>query len=170
MEIERIETSRVVLRKWVMEDAEALLKYASDYRVADPGLWTAHRSIEESRLVLRELFMPYPMIYAIVLKETDEPVGCIGLVPEGAEHYDVGATGREIGYWIGYPYWGKGLMSEALGAFVRHCKDVGSVCSLVITTSEGNIGSQRVAEKCGFEKMGECVCEGVPSLAYRLEL
>lgn len=170
MSTERIETERIVLRKWVMEDAESLLKYASDHRVADPGLWSAHRSIEDSRLVLKELFMPYPMIYAIVLKETDEPVGCIGLVPEGSEHYDVGASGREIGYWIGYEYWGKGLMSEALGAFVKHCREAGGIGRLVITTSQSNMGSRRVAEKCGFEKVGECVCEEIPSLAYVLEL
>lgn len=170
MSTERIETERIVLRKWVMEDAEALLKYASDHRVADPGLWSAHRSIEDSRLVLKELFMPYPMIYAIVLKETDEPVGCIGLVPEGSEHYDVGASGCEIGYWIGYEYWGKGLMSEALDAFVKHCREAGGIGRLVITTSQSNMGSRRVAEKCGFEKVGECVCEEIPSLAYVLEL
>lgn len=163
-----IETKRLILRRWMIEDAEALLKYASDRRVADAGLWPAHKSIADSVMVLEKMFIPNPMIYALVLKNSNEPVGCIGLVPHGEEHYRVSASDREVGYWIGYDYWGNGLMTEALKAFMAHCKKSGATESLVITTSQTNIGSQRVAEKCGFERVGDCYCDNIPSLAYRV--
>jgi [ribosomal protein S5]-alanine N-acetyltransferase len=165
-----IETERLVLRPWKIEDAEALLKYASDRRVADAGLWPVHKSIEDSLMVLEKMFIPCPMIYAIVLKETGEPVGSIGLVPIGKENYKASASDREVGYWIGYAYWGRGLMTEALKAFVGCCKEDGTIESLVITTTQTNAGSQGVAEKCGFEKVGDCCCDDVPSFAYRMVL
>ncbi|MDE5653413.1 MAG: GNAT family N-acetyltransferase [Muribaculaceae bacterium] len=157
-------------RPWRENDAEALYKYASDARVSEMALWPQHTSVEMSRQVIRDFFMNNEHTFAIVLKATDEPIGCIGLVPEGAEHYKPAPNEREVGYWIGYPYWGKGLTTEALNSLIELCRNYLRLDSLMITTDTGNKASQRVAEKCGFVYFSDYDNDGTPSKAFRLKL
>lgn len=103
-------------------------------------------------------------------KETNEPIGCIGLVPVGAEHYKPLVNEREVGYWIGYPYWGKGLTSEALKSLIEFCCNNLRLDSLMVTTDATNKASQRVAEKCGFVNFTDYDYNGTPSKAFRLSL
>lgn len=162
-----IETARMTLRPWREEDAEALYRYASDGRVSELALWPRHTSVEMSRQVIKDFFMPFPHTFAMAMKDSDEAIGCIGLVPEGGEHYHLNKSEREVGYWIGYPFWGKGLTTEALTALIDYCRSIG-LKSLLITTDTRNIASQRVAEKCGFRFIGNYSNEGIASKAYRL--
>ncbi|MCM1449775.1 MAG: GNAT family N-acetyltransferase [Clostridiales bacterium] len=168
--IRTIENERLKLRNWKLDDADALFKYASDQRVSELALWPHHTSVEMSRDVIEKIFLPNPHNYAIVLNETGEPVGCIGLVPVGEEHHEVLSDEREIGYWIGFPYWNKGLTTEALESFINYCRDNIRLKSLLITTDNKNKASQRVAEKCGFQFLEEYFYNGIPGKAYRLIL
>lgn len=166
----KINTNRLTLRRWRENDAEALYKYASDGRVSEMALWPRHTSVDMSREVIKDFFQPNPFILAMVLKETNEPIGCIGLVPAGAEHYKPFANEREVGYWIGFPYWGKGLTSEALKSMIEFCRNNIRLDSLLITTDAANKASQRVAEKCGFTNFTDYDNNGTPSKAFRLSL
>ena len=165
-----IDTERLTLRFWQPDDAEALYKYASDSRVSEMALWPRHTSAEMSRRVIINFFQPNPFAFAIVLKSTDEPIGCIGLVPPGEEHFKLSTDEREVGYWIGYPYWGKGLVSEALSALIAFCHDTLCLDSLLITTDKNNKASRRVAEKCGFDLIASYTYNDIDSRAYRLNL
>ena len=98
------------------------------------------------------------------------PAGCIGLVPEGEEHYPVLPYEREVGYWIGQPFWNRGLTSEALTHYIAYCRDHEGLKSLLITTDRTNMASRRVAEKCGFAQIEEFTFDGIPSIAFRLDL
>ncbi len=164
------ETDRLYFRPWRENDAEALYKYASDPRVSEMALWPQHTSVEMSRQVIRDFFMNNEHTFAMVLKETNEPIGCIGLVPVGAEHYKPLVNEREVGYWIGYPYWGKGLTSEALKSLIEFCCNNLRLDSLMVTTDATNKASQRVAEKCGFVNFTDYDYNGTPSKAFRLKL
>jgi len=166
----KINTNRLTLRRWRENDAEALYKYASDGRVSEMALWPRHTSVDMSREVIKDFFQPNPFTLAMVLKETNEPIGCIGLVPAGAEHYKPFANEREVGYWIGFPYWGKGLTSEALKSMIEFCRNNIRLDSLLITTDAANKASQRVAEKCGFINFTDYDNNGTPSKAFRLSL
>lgn len=110
-----VDTNRLTLRRWRDDDAEALYKYASDGRVSEMALWPRHTSVDMSRKVIQDFFQPNPFTLAMVLKETDEPIGCIGLVPRGEEHYKPQANEREVGYWIGFPYWGQRADNRSVG-------------------------------------------------------
>ena len=165
-----IETERLVLRPWRESDAGALYAQASDERGGRRALWPAHTSQEMSAWVIREVFMPNADCYAMELKSTGEAVGCIGLVPAGDEHYSAQPGEREAGYWIGHPYWGQGLTTEALRALVEHYADCSELLSLLITADAANVGSHRVAEKIGFRLVAEYDMEGVRSKAFRREL
>lgn len=165
-----IETARLILRPWQQDDADALYKYASDSRVSELALWPRHTSREMSLYVIKEIFMPNPHSFAMVLKESGEPAGCIGLVPEGTEHFTPQSGEREVGYWIGHPLWGMGLTTEALVAFIAYCRDSLGLKSLLITTDAANIASQRVAAKCGFKFICDYDCDGIASKAYRRQI
>ncbi len=165
-----ISTKRLSLRPWQIDDAEALFKYASDERVSELALWPTHTSIEMSRNVIRDYFIPNPHTFAMILKESEEAIGCIGLVPEGNEHFTPESNEREIGYWIGYPFWNLGLTTEALTAFKGYCQTRLRLLSLLITTDTRNIASQKVAIKCGFSALEDYIFEGVPCKAFRLKL
>lgn len=162
------DTSRLSFRHWQEADAEALYKYASDPRVSELALWPRHTSVEMSRQVIRDFFIPNEYTYAMVLKETGEPIGCIGLVPAGEEHFATLADEREAGYWIGHPYWEKGLTTEALKALIVFCEHNLRLDSILITTDANNKASQRVAEKCGFKFIADYDNSGMPAKAFRL--
>jgi len=165
-----IDTARLKLRSWREDDAEALFRYASDGRVSELALWPRHESVEMSRYVIENYFMTNSHTFAIVLKDAGEAIGCMGLVPDGEEHYLLGPDEREVGYWIGFPYWGRGIATEALMAFIAYCSCSLRIGGLIITTDARNIASQRVAEKCGFKFVENYLNEGIPSKVYRLEL
>jgi len=57
----------------------------------------------------------------------------------------------QVGYWIGQAYWGKGIASQALSAFLAHVR----VRPLYAHVAKHNIASIRVLEKCGFTICGE---------------
>ncbi len=64
---------------------------------------------------------------------------------------------REVGYWIGKQYWGKGIATRALGVFLSQVK----ARPLQAHVARHNSASQRVLEKCGFVKASEDVEEFV---------
>lgn len=57
----------------------------------------------------------------------------------------------EVSYWIGKPYWSKGVATRALSAFLDHIK----VRPLYARAAKDNSGSLQVLEKCGFTRIGE---------------
>lgn len=63
-----IETGRLILRHWRVEDASVLYKYASDNRVSELALWPTHTSVKMSHEVIEKVFMPNPYCLAIVLR------------------------------------------------------------------------------------------------------
>ncbi len=163
-----IETARTIIRRWTEDDASDLYRYASDSRVSEMALWPRHTSVEMSLYVIREFFMPNDQNFAISDKETGEVIGCIGLVPAGEEHYNLAPAEREIGYWIGYPHWGKGLATETLKSLLEYCKESLGLKSAILTIDENNKASQRVADKCGFVQIDKFSLDGITTLAYRL--
>lgn len=165
-----IESDRTILRPWHTDDAEALFRYASDARVSEPALWQRHTSVDMSREIIGQVFAPNPCAFAIVLKQTGEPIGCIGLVPKEDEHFETETSEREIGYWVGYPYWGMGIATEALRALIRHLHDEKGINAFMITANAENTASQRVAEKCGFLRIRRYDYGGTESVVYKLKL
>ena len=143
------ETERLILRRWEDSDAENLFECAKDPDVGPIAGWPAHRSIEESRDVIRNVFNSREA-YAICLKADSKAIGAIELKLNG--HTDM--TDREdeceLGYWLGKPFWGQGIMPEAVQEMLRHAfEDIG-MSKVWVGYYEGNMKSRRVQEKCGF--------------------
>ena len=142
----RLETERLILRPWIEADAEECFRYAQDPRVGPIAGWPAHTSVENSRQVIRETLM-VPETYAIVLKATSLPVGSIGLHHDDLAEEDDEA---ELGYWLGVPYWGQGLVPEAARALLRHAFEELKLNRVWCAYYDGNERSRRVQEKLGF--------------------
>jgi len=58
---------------------------------------------------------------------------------------------RQVGYWLGKEFWGRGIASESLKQFLGVVK----TRPLFGRVAKHNIGSRRVLEKCGFKVVGE---------------
>ena len=93
-----------------------------------------------------------PETYAVVLKETNEPMGSVGIMfADGVHSADMQDGDAEIGYWIGVPYWGQGLIPEAVQRLLKRCFVELDVKRVWCGHYDGNIKSRRVMEKCGFK-------------------
>ena len=67
-----------------------------------------------------------------------------------ASNIGISDTGGEIGYWIGVPFWGQGLIPEATRKIMQHGFEDLGLQRLWCGYFDGNIKSKRVQEKCGF--------------------
>ena len=144
-----LETERLILRPWKEEDADSLYEYAKDPLVGPIAGWKAHESAEESRSVIKEI-LSADETYAVCLKSENKAIGSVGLIPCSTAHTEIGSTEREIGFWIGVPFWGKGYIPEAVRALQKHAFDDLGVTGLWCGYYEGNERSKRCQEKCGF--------------------
>lgn len=143
------ETRRLILRRWEESDAENLFEYAKDPDVGPIAGWPAHQSIEESQNVIQNV-LNGKEAYAICLKTDGKAIGTVELKLNG--HTDMTERGDEceVGYWLGKPFWGRGIMPEAVREMLRHAfEDIG-MTKVWVGYYEGNNKSKRVQEKCGF--------------------
>ncbi|MGM9567065.1 MAG: GNAT family N-acetyltransferase [Clostridia bacterium] len=144
-----IETKRLILRPWEETDAPDLYRYAKDPQVGPIAGWEPHRDEEYSREIIRTV-LSAPETYAVVLKETGKPVGSVGLMFRGSGFAPLSKDEAEIGYWIGVPFWGRGLIPEAVNALLERCFTVLRCSAVWCGYYDGNEKSKRVQEKCGF--------------------
>ena len=145
-----LETERLILRPWKEDDAESLYKYAKNPEVGPIAGWPVHTSVENSREIIKSV-LAADETYAVCLREDNVAIGSIGLIPPAQSHTKAADDEIEIGYWIGVPYWGQGLIPEAVRALQKHAfLDLG--CSAMwCGYYDGNEKSKRCQEKCGFK-------------------
>lgn len=144
-----IETKRLRLRPWLESDAQSLYTYAKDPHVGPIAGWPVHTSVEDSLQVIRNV-LAVPETYAVCLKTDDVAIGSIGLMIGAKSNLPLPETEGEIGYWIGVPFWGQGLIPEAARALIRHAFEDLGLQTLWCGYFDGNEKSKRVQEKCGF--------------------
>jgi len=145
----QIETERLILRPWKGEDAEELYKYAKDPRVGPRAGWPPHTDVEDSARIIAGV-LSEPETYAVVLKQTGKPVGSVGIMMGSGRSGCSKDDEAELGAWIGVPYWGMGLIPEALNALLRRCFTELDCSGVWCGYHEGNFRSRRIQEKCGF--------------------
>lgn len=96
-----IETKRLILRPWLEMDAPILFSYAKDPDIGPIAGWPPHTSVQNSLEIIKSVFAA-PETYAAVLKETNEPIGCCGIMSSNSIHAsEIKRKEAEIGYWIG---------------------------------------------------------------------
>ncbi|MBR0536597.1 MAG: GNAT family N-acetyltransferase [Clostridia bacterium] len=152
---QRLETDRLVLRKFEITDAEAMYRnWASDEEVTKFLTWPTHKSVEVSRGVLADWLALYAnndhYQWAITLKEYgDEPIGDIAVVQIREKTATV-----QIGYCLGRKWWRRGIMSEALGAVMDFLFDAVDARRIESRHDPRNPNSGKVMQKCGMKYEG----------------
>lgn len=148
---ETIETRRLILRRFRMEDAQAMFdNWASDPEVTRYLTWPTHGSPEITAMVMREWVEGYASDeqykWAMTLKGGDDrPIGDISVI-----RMDPRVDAAEIGYCMGKAWWGQGLMSEALRAVIDYMMGRVGTNRVCARHDVRNIGSGRVMEKSGM--------------------
>jgi len=145
--LERIETTRLLLRKPAIEDAEAVFsRYASNPEVTKYLAWPRHGTVEHTRLFLRfsdaewEKWPAGP--YLIESRNDHRLLGSTGL---GFETPTLASTG----YVLARDAWGYGYATEALAAIVESARELG-IQEVYALCHAAHSASARVLEKCGF--------------------
>ncbi|MGO4740323.1 GNAT family N-acetyltransferase [Bosea sp. 2KB_26] len=144
-----LSTERLVLRPWQANGASSLYKYASDERVGPIAGWPAHTSVAHSLEVIDKVFS-HPEVYAVALKEDNIAIGLVGLLIGKNSNFDIADDEAEVAYWIGVPFWGQGLIPEAVKEVMRHAFENLNVHALWCGYSADNEKSLKVQAKCGF--------------------
>lgn len=135
------------VRNWQLNDAESLAKHANNRKVwlclrdAFPHPYT----IEDANQFLQGLVAGLPRIN-FCIEIDDAAVGGIGLRPGE----DVHRHTAEFGYWLGEEFWGHGVMSEVVPAFVDYCFKEFCLKRIFAMPHSNNHASVRVLEKAGF--------------------
>lgn len=148
-----IETDRLILRRFRSEDAPAMFRnWAGDREVPKFLTWNVHRSVADTECVVNMWTAQYndtsTYNWVIVLKELGEPIGSIDVC---RIYENIG--GAEIGYCIGKPWWGKGIMTEAFSAVIPYLFNAGFE-QIRAAHAVQNPASGRVMEKCGLKYEG----------------
>ena len=117
----RIETERLLLRRFRETDAQALFLILKDPEVNRFLPWFPMERQEEALLRLREFYLksyeqPAGMRCAVCLKKDDVPIGYVHVSCD--DSYD-------LGYGLRREFWGKGIMTEAAGAVVKRLRELG---------------------------------------------
>lgn len=141
-----LETERLLLRPWREEDAEELYTYACDEQIGPPAGWPPHKSVEYSREIIRTV-LSAPETYAVCLKENGKPIGSIGF---HRNDLAIREDELELGYWLGKPHWGQGLIPEAGRELLRYAFEELGMRRVWCAHYDGNHKSRRVMEKLGF--------------------
>ena len=147
-----IETPRLRLRPLELGDADALFAFASDPEVSKMMSWDPHRDRSETLGFLERMAAAYDAGTGIGWAIVHE--GAVtGVISVEGIRWDFRAwrmDKAEIGYWLGRPHWGHGLMSEAARAVLRWSFETLGLHKVTIGCVEGNDASRAIIEKLGF--------------------
>lgn len=140
------------LRKWTLNDVQALVRHANNKKIADnlrdifPNPYTEQDAINFLTAATEE--NEKQCLFAIDIK--GEAVGGIGISLQD----DIHRKSAEIGYWLAEPYWARGIMTAAIRRMVDYAFKQYDLVRIFAEPFAYNTGSRRTLEKAGFQ------CEG----------
>ena len=143
----QIPTSFGMIRSWNEQDCDALVKYANNYKI-----WKnlrdgfPHPYSRESALSFLSMVGHQDPLTFYALATTEEAIGSIGI----SLNKDVHRLTGELGYWLAEPFWGKGIISEAIQKFCDFAFEQYGLVRIYAEPYVYNPASCRALEKAGF--------------------
>ena len=139
--------SKIVLRPWQKEDAQALAAIANNRKVWDNvrDFFPTPYTVLDAEQWLDSIRKTRPFLNFAILYQ-GRIAGNIGVVPKE----DVYRMSVEIGYFIGEEFWGKGIATEATRLLVEYIEQEFNVVRIYAEVFETNKASMRVLQKNGF--------------------
>lgn len=171
----RIETERLILRRFTIDDAEGMYNsWATDSECNKFMNRTPHNNIEETKSLIQLWINEYEngsYNWVVELKNTNELIGRICTISVIKKHLTA-----ELGYCYGSKYWGNGYATEALVAVLDYLLNECDVYLVEARHMSGNPASGRVMEKAGMHKdavlrdrkFNECTHERNDSIIYSI--
>lgn len=150
-----IETTCGMIRHWCEGDITALAKYANNR-----AIWCNLRDLfphpytEDDARDFIEIAGKQDSTTLFAIATPEEAIGGIGI----SLGSDVHRLTAELGYWLGEPYWGKGIMTETVRKFTNYVFEHFNLVRVYAEPYAYNAASARVLEKAGFEFEGRLRC------------
>ena len=142
-----LHTERLFLRPFEERDAETFFACCQNPNLGNNAGWPPHRTLDESRRILHSTFINQEGIWAVILKDTKQLIGSVGIIPDPKrENPQV----RMLGYWLDESYWGKGYMTEAVQGVLNYGFEELRLSLITATCYPHNKRSQKVLKKNGF--------------------
>jgi [ribosomal protein S5]-alanine N-acetyltransferase len=136
------------IRTWKNSDLDSLVKHANNWNVARnmtdkfPFPYT-----EKDGCSFIERAMKGLPIHIFAIEIGGQSVGGIGIHPQD----DIHCKNAELGYWLAEPFWGHGVMTEAVKEMVEYAFSTFDIDRVFARPFGTNKASQRVLEKAGFK-------------------
>ncbi len=148
----KIETERLILSPVVLEDAEEMFMYCNEPTVGKNAGWKTHQNVDETKEIIRTVFLGEDTVFGIRLKESGRLVGSVGII--GDPRFPNDPSVGFLGYASSETVWGRGFMTEAARAVLKFGFEVRGLQRVTAASYADNHRSRRVLEKCGM------ICEG----------
>ena len=144
-----LETARLILRAPRHSDVNAIAALVADRRIATNTARIPHPySVADAEQFVAAANRRAGEAVFVICRD-DTLIGACGLDPRGGESDAV-----ELGYWLGVPYWGRGLATEAVRALIDYAFGECEHEALQAGARVSNPASRRVLEKCAFQWTG----------------
>lgn len=144
-----VRLNKCLVRPYHHSDAEAISEAANNPDIVKymTNAFPHPYTLESADAWFRLCWAENPPRNFAICDLSNKPIGGIGLKPGS----DVEIRSTEIGYWVGVPSWGKGIMSDAVKGFTdwvfREREDIQRIWAGVF---EGNVASERVLQRAGY--------------------
>ena len=137
----------VRLRPFTIEDIDSLVKFANNYNIAKNlmDIFPHPYSIENGKAFIEIATKSSPP-NVLAIEVNSEAAGAIGIHPQN----DIYRKNAELGYWLAEPYWGKGIITEAIIQMVDYGFKNWDINRIYARPFGYNIASQKALEKAGF--------------------
>ena len=140
-----IETERLALKKLGSVDKERLIDLIGDFRVSETLSNVPHPYADNDADYWLKIANRSELKLSIFLD--DVLIGGIGLTPKDDDFC-------ELGYWLGFEYWGQGYATEACSGLLHYAETNTPYKMFKANVYTGNNASSKVLEKIGFKKIG----------------
>jgi len=152
--MQTLETDRLILREWRLEDLDNLYECMGNPNVGPVGGWEPHADRHASLSVLKA-FIEDNDRWAVALKKSEKAIGAVRLYPdENRGQFSARHSAWLINYFLAQAHWGQGYMTEAVQRVVQYAFEEMGAELLGVSHRPGNDRSKRVIEKCGFQYAG----------------
>ena len=147
----QIQIGEYQIRNYRRDDAESLARYANNRDISRNmrDTFPFPYTLEDAHGWIDLVSIESPEANFAIASET-EVVGGIGLI----FGTDIHRRSAEIGYWLGEPFWGRGIATAALQALTEHAFREHDLARIHAHVFEWNPASTRVLEKVGYEFEG----------------
>ncbi|MCO5278056.1 MAG: GNAT family N-acetyltransferase [Saprospiraceae bacterium] len=136
-----------ILRPWKASDINSLIKYANNWNIAKnlTNQFPHPYTIQDGKAFIEYATKDEP-IHIFAIEVNQEAVGGIGIHPQS----DIFIKNAEIGYWLGEPFWGHGIVSKAIKQIVQFGFSTFDIERIFARPYGTNVASQKILEKNNF--------------------